>query len=121
MTGLIRLRRKTNYECLKKSKKVKFSLCLTEHYAINVYEGVDIFLHLFFNVGIGWSLVILRPFRFNPGARDHGSPFIGVRNPEGRRERFAAACRKQNLSRTLLPGYTASHSKSNSLLNKNSS
>jgi hypothetical protein len=53
--------------------KAKLSLCLTKHYAIKTYEGVDVQIQVFLIVAlVGGEWSASRPGRFNPGERaDH--------------------------------------------------
>jgi hypothetical protein len=58
----------SRFNFLLKNKKVNFSLCLTKHYAMKAYKGVDVYIYIFVTsalVGGDWSAS--RPGRFTPG------------------------------------------------------
>jgi hypothetical protein len=56
--------------------KVKFSLCLTKHHAMNVYWGIGGIVPLTSALDRGeWSAS--RHGRFNPGERTPGTHWIG--------------------------------------------
>jgi hypothetical protein len=57
---------------------VKLSLCLTKHYAIKTYGGVDVYIHILLTsalVGGEWSDSL--PSRFTPGERAPCTCWIG--------------------------------------------
>jgi len=59
--------------------KVKFSLCLTKHQAMETYWWVEVYIHAFFDLDTMWRWVVAsRPDRFTPKERAPGTHWIGA-------------------------------------------
>jgi hypothetical protein len=56
-------------EACNRKENVKLSLCLTKHYTINTYGGVDVQIHVFLALVEG-ERSALRPDALPPGRRD---------------------------------------------------
>jgi hypothetical protein len=63
---------------LKENLCVKLSLCLTKHYAMKAYGGVDIWIHIILTSALaGMSGQVHAPAALPPGERTSGTHWIG--------------------------------------------